>query len=58
VEEEGCASDFPHPCVNYSETEGSRNRTSFTRRTQRWLSVNDPVRRKEEVWCHCDCMSL
>jgi hypothetical protein len=58
VEEEGCASDFPHPCVKHSETEGRRNRTSFTRRTQRRFSVNDPMSRKEEMWCHCDCMSL
>jgi hypothetical protein len=58
VEEEGCASDFLHPCVKHCETEGSRNRTSFARRTQRRLSANDPVSRKEEMLCHCICMSL
>lgn len=58
MEEEGCASDLLHPCLKHCETEGSRKRTSFTGRTQRRLSVNDPVSGKGEMWWHCECMSL
>jgi hypothetical protein len=58
VEQEGCASDFLNPFIKHCETEGSINRKSFTRRTHRRLSVNDPVSRKEGIWCHCDCMSV